>query len=220
MRGELLQRLEASGLRVCIDFRDFQAGLPILVNIERSAENSRKTLLVLTPTYVKKNWTRFEQLMLQTDDPSNLNLGFIPLMRETCELPKRLAMLTHLDFVDPEDLELSWKQLLTALGKPPVANPPEEQTPRQWFLAHPYAMPPHFTGRQSERQMLTQWLTADTKHPLLVIRALGGFGKSALTWHWLTPRCKPHPMAKGGLVELLRGSGQISAAFCPAYSNI
>ena len=36
-----------------------------------------------------------------------------------------------------------------------------------------------------ERTILTQWLANDARHPLLVIRALGGFGKSALAWHWL-----------------------------------
>jgi len=34
--------------------------------------------------------------------------------------------------------------------------------------------------------MLTGWLTKDKEHPLLILRALGGFGKSALTWYWLT----------------------------------
>ncbi len=46
-------------------------------------------------------------------------------------------------------------------------------------------MPPNFTGRAAEREMLTGWLAADGDHPLLVLRALGGFGKSALAWHWL-----------------------------------
>jgi tetratricopeptide (TPR) repeat protein len=46
-------------------------------------------------------------------------------------------------------------------------------------------MPPNFTGRAAERAMLTGWLDADGDHPLLVLRALGGFGKSALAWHWL-----------------------------------
>ena len=46
-------------------------------------------------------------------------------------------------------------------------------------------MPPHFTGRIAERQMLSDWLNQDSQHPLLVLRALGGFGKSALTWYWL-----------------------------------
>ncbi len=55
-----------------------------------------------------------------------------------------------------------------------------------WRLAHPYPMPPNFTGRLAERAMLTQWLNEDNEHPLLIINALGGFGKSALSWHWLT----------------------------------
>jgi hypothetical protein len=47
-------------------------------------------------------------------------------------------------------------------------------------------MPPNFTGRYEERRILTKWLYEDSDHPLLVLRSLGGFGKSALTWHWIT----------------------------------
>jgi tetratricopeptide (TPR) repeat protein len=50
-------------------------------------------------------------------------------------------------------------------------------------------MPPNFTGRKAELQTLSDWLT-DTQHPLFVLRALGGFGKSALTWHWITHQVK------------------------------
>ena len=64
------------------------------------------------------------------------------------------------------------------LGKP-------EPTPHFWRLVHPYAMLPHFTGREDERRVLRYWLNEDTTHPVFVLRALGGFGKSALTWHWL-----------------------------------
>jgi len=46
-------------------------------------------------------------------------------------------------------------------------------------------MSPNFTGRVAERAMLSQWLNEDKQHPLLVLRALGGFGKSALSWYWL-----------------------------------
>jgi tetratricopeptide (TPR) repeat protein len=46
-------------------------------------------------------------------------------------------------------------------------------------------MPPNFTGRRAERALLSDWLERDAEHPLLVNCALGGFGKSALAWHWL-----------------------------------
>lgn len=63
------------------------------------------------------------------------------------------------------------------------ATPPQAFS--NWRIAHPYAAAAHFTGRQAERQLLSKWLNENKDHPLLVLVALGGFGKSALTWHWL-----------------------------------
>lgn len=62
----------------------------------------------------------------------------------------------------------------------------EKHEPDYWALKHPYPMPPNFTGRIAERATLTHWLKEDTENRLLILHALGGFGKSALTWHWLT----------------------------------
>src|SRR3972149_3748131 len=64
VRGELLTRLEASGLRVCIDYRDFRPGAPSVKEMERAVVNSRKTLLILTLDYVASDWTDFEALRL------------------------------------------------------------------------------------------------------------------------------------------------------------
>jgi len=47
-------------------------------------------------------------------------------------------------------------------------------------------MAPNFTGRRSERKELSNWLNKDAAHPVMMVRALGGFGKSALAWQWLT----------------------------------
>lgn len=61
---------------------------------------------------------------------------------------------------------------------PPL--PPAEFWPR----GHAYAAAPHFTGRASERAALSDW---QARGPVVrVLRALGGFGKSALAWHWLS----------------------------------
>ena len=189
VRGELLPTLEAAGLRVGIDFRDFRPGAPTITEIERLAETSERTLLVLTPAYVASEWTEFETLLLQTFDPVNKDLRLIPLRKAPCEIPKRLKIFTYVDFAEPDDLEFTWRRLLTALGKPPQAEPADlPDTPIQWLLAHPYGMPPNFTGRQTELGMLNDWLNGANTPPLFVLRALGGFGKSALTWHWLTEK--------------------------------
>jgi tetratricopeptide (TPR) repeat protein len=71
-----------------------------------------------------------------------------------------------------------------------------QNDPDYWNLKHPYPMPPNFTGRVAERAMLTQWLNDDTDNRLFILRALGGFGKSALTWHWLTHDVNPKTWTK------------------------
>ena len=62
----------------------------------------------------------------------------------------------------------------------------KQNDPDYWNLQHPSPMPPNFTGRIAERAMLTQWLNEDKENHLFVLRALGGFGKSALSWQWIT----------------------------------
>ena len=57
--------------------------------------------------------------------------------------------------------------------------------PTRTFIPHPYPEAPNFTGRVAEKQMLTNWVTADSEHPLLSLVAIGGMGKSALAWRWL-----------------------------------
>jgi tetratricopeptide (TPR) repeat protein len=189
--GELLPRLEGAGLDVCIDYRDFEPGAPSVTEMEQAVVTSRKTVLVLTPAYLESAWAEFEALMLQTLDPGARKRRLIPLRKEKCDLPLRIGYLTYVDFAEPPDMEIAWVQLLTALGAPPVQEAPPEPTRAGWCLAHPYPMPPNFTGRDAERQMLTEWLEGEAEHPLLVLRALGGFGKSALAWHWLMHDVEP-----------------------------
>jgi hypothetical protein len=191
VRGELLTRIEQAGLRAFIDFRDFTRGAPSIKECERGVLNCRKTIIVLTPNYIASGWTEFENIMVQTLDVANASLRLLPLLKVECKKPLRIGVLTHVDFTEDADLELAWRQLLTALNKPPKPKPPKNPRRRKWFLAHSYPMPHNFTGRAMERATLSDWLEADSEHPILVIRALGGFGKSALVWHWLMKDVDP-----------------------------
>lgn len=72
----------------------------------------------------------------------------------------------------------------------------KQNDPDFWNLKHPYPMPPNFTGRIEERALLTQWLDGDSENRLFILRALGGFGKSALAWQWLTHDVNPKTWKK------------------------
>ena len=156
VRGELLRRIEDAGLKAFIDFRDFRAGAPSLKECERGVVGCRKTLLILTPNYVASGWTEIENVMAQTLDPANESLRLIPLLKADCQKPLRIGALTHIDFTDGADQNLAWRQLLTALGKPPEPEPAQEPRREQWFLAHPYPMPPNMGfARQSDLSLDT-----------------------------------------------------------------
>jgi tetratricopeptide (TPR) repeat protein len=184
----LLPALENAGLKVCIDYRDFDAGKPSIVNMEDAVDESRHTVLVLTPNWTGSEWTDFEAVLTQTDDPVGRRQKMIPIMLEKCEPPKRVRALTYVDFMRSDRLDNAWTQLFKALGKPETFKPSnlKPETHEAWHLAHPYPMPPNFTGRATERALLTHWLTEDSENRLFILCALGGFGKSALAWHWLT----------------------------------
>lgn len=126
---ELLTRLEAAGLKVCIDVRDFRPGAPTVSEIERAILSSRHTLLVLTPAYLASQWTEFETLLLQTLDPPNQQRRLLPLLKAPCDLPLRIRFLTYLDFSEASLAARAWPRLLTALAAPlnlttPPTTPP------------------------------------------------------------------------------------------------
>jgi len=114
VQGWLLPQLEKAGLRVCIDFRCFEPGAPILTEMERAVVESRKTLLVLTPDYLASEWAEFENILASTLDPAARQRRVIPLLLKPCELPLRTRALTYLDFTGSES-ELQFQRLVAAI---------------------------------------------------------------------------------------------------------
>ena len=136
VKGELLPRLEAAGLKVCLDDRDFRIGAPIVREMERAVLTSRHTIAVLTPAYLSSAWTDFEALMIATLDPGSQQERLLPLLLEPCDVPIRMKYLGYADFAAPDDLALSWRRLLDALAasvdpgtKPDTAWPAENAGP-------------------------------------------------------------------------------------------
>ncbi len=115
VRDTLLLRLEREGLRVCIDYRDFEVGAPSLVNMETAVEHSRKTLLVLTPNWVASEWTEFEALLVQTKDPAGRGRRILPLMVQHCSLPDRLQVFTYLDLTNLAEFGFQMQRLVAAI---------------------------------------------------------------------------------------------------------
>jgi TIR domain/NACHT domain len=130
----LRPHLEAAGLHVCLDRRDFDVGVPSLVNMERAVDHSRHTLLVLTPAWVASEWTAFEELLTQTADPAGRRRRLLPLLLQPCQPPRHIAMLTYADFTRRGVWDTEIQRVIAAVRGElylPDLGPPLHQQPRQ-----------------------------------------------------------------------------------------
>lgn len=177
----LLPRLEAAGLRVCVDFRDFTIGGASLDNMADAARQSRKTLFVMTPNWTVSEFSQFEALVVQTIDPIGRKGRLLPLMLKDSDLDTRLQIFSYADFRDPANRDTELVRVINTIRESPTSHEPTRLSPN---LVHPYPLQANFTGRASERKELTAWLADDTQ-PICALIAMGGMGKSALAWYWV-----------------------------------
>ena len=133
----LVPYLEAKGYDICLDSRDFEIGTPSLVNMERAAERSRHTILVLSPAWVSSEWTTFESFLVGTSDPAGVRRKLLPIMLETCDLPSRLSIFTFADLRDVDLRERELLRLVNQLRREPVVSADDAGEPGQGIAPTP-----------------------------------------------------------------------------------
>jgi tetratricopeptide (TPR) repeat protein len=67
----------------------------------------------------------------------------------------------------------------------PVAGVPR---PPELYAVPPYTLTTEFVGRRAELAELDAW--TGSADPVMVVEAIGGMGKSALTWEWVQKRAE------------------------------
>ncbi len=118
----LLPRLEDEGLKVCVDYRDFEVGAPSLVNMEQAIERSNHTIVVLTSAWVQSEWANFESLLVGSSDPAGRRRKLLPLRLDNCSPPSRIKMFTYADFRETSNRENELNKLLNQLGANVLEN--------------------------------------------------------------------------------------------------
>ncbi|GAA0308924.1 hypothetical protein GCM10009087_18690 [Sphingomonas oligophenolica] len=93
----------------------------------------------------------------------------IAIARLTATLPRQPLPPTTQDLTDSE------------LVMPPIVrpNPPALRAVPAYGGLH------NFVGRRAELETLDDWASPNDAHPILLFEAIGGSGKSMLTWYWL-----------------------------------
>jgi WD40 repeat protein len=181
--GFLLDALAGAGVRYQ-SRATFRLGAPTLTEFERAVQQSRRTLLVLSPAYLAEDFTRFADLLAEQYGLETETWPVIPLMLEPVELPLRLRALERLDATTPEAWQAAVVRLCKELDTPvpgPASRPP---CPYPGLLPFEERDADHFFGREADVQMLLQRLRLE--HVLAVIGPSGS-GKSSLVFAGLVP---------------------------------
>jgi hypothetical protein len=123
-------------------------------------------------------------------------------------------------FTSPEDLR---GHIIQALGDPDVKALGEVEDesdagdtsplpePPHFYADPPYTLTSQFIGRSSELAQLDAWAKSGGR--MMLIEAIGGMGKSAVTWEWVQSRALPGQAYAGVMWWSFYESGATMSAF-------
>ncbi|CAH1240303.1 TLR6 [Branchiostoma lanceolatum] len=116
--------------RLCIGERNFVGGVLILRNISNAVETSRKTVCIITRSFLRSNWCNYELQMSQGRhhlfDPRRVSLVLVFLENIPDRVLERYPLLNNIVNRDTylrwpnnqQHLPLFWARLRQALGPP------------------------------------------------------------------------------------------------------
>ncbi len=131
---KLVQQLQDAGLKVCVDYRDMPVGESPQHWMEWQTEHCRHVLPVMTPDWLKSDWTAFEIML--AEDPTGRRHRLTPVMLETCDPPPGIkAVRNFANLTDPTIAGSEWERLLKTLREDeeplPPLGPTNEQSARK-----------------------------------------------------------------------------------------
>lgn len=124
VREQIIPRLETeSGLKLCIDKREFIPGLFITDNILHAITSSRKTVVLLSRAFLKSKWCMYELNMARMEGIYNgRDVLVLVLMEEipTRQLPPEIIDVfhkhTYIEMTqNPHGQALFWERIVAAI---------------------------------------------------------------------------------------------------------
>lgn len=118
----VVPRLEARGLRLCLEHRDFRFGHPRIREMERAVTASRYTLSILTPAYLESSFREFESLIAEYQGLETRTVRLLPLIRRPCQPTIGVRMVFTLDLTRDAEVDAGIERLALQLRQPPSAG--------------------------------------------------------------------------------------------------
>ena len=117
----LVPKLEDAGLKVAVSGDSGEPGVPRIVGGERAIRQAKRTLVVLSETYLADAMADFENVLGQTMSIQEGTYRLLPVKIAPIaedRLPVRLSMLETLDLTNPRRADRNYERLIKALQGP------------------------------------------------------------------------------------------------------
>jgi len=126
VQQELISRLRAAGVTY-LEPDKFPPGRPRMDLLETAIKRSRKTLLVITGSYLKNHWAKFSHILSITYGLDRGEWRTVPVIVEPCELPGEIGILSCLELYRGDPVK-QWERLVRGLRPEPVSLLDEDGT--------------------------------------------------------------------------------------------
>lgn len=117
-------QLEEEGYTTIIQAWDFRPGGNFVIEMQRAAEQARRTLAVLSPNYLQALYTHPEWAAAFAQDPTGEKGTLLPVRVQECELKGLLPQIVYIDLVGL-DQEAAKEELVVGVkqgrAKPAIA---------------------------------------------------------------------------------------------------
>jgi hypothetical protein len=101
----IASELEEAGKTVWIQAWDFRAGGNFVLDMQRAAAESERTLAVVSPDYLQSEFCQPEWAAAFAKDPSSKERRLLTVRVRPCEMTGLLRPILYIDFVDRSEEE-------------------------------------------------------------------------------------------------------------------
>ncbi|HJQ34636.1 MAG TPA: toll/interleukin-1 receptor domain-containing protein [Pyrinomonadaceae bacterium] len=119
VRKTLVPVLRAGGLSVCLDADSFVLGSFVVEEMEHAVEQSRHTLVVLSPNYLASGFTEFERRMAQFVESEKGRERCVFVLLAPCETDLKAGARLWLEMTDEESYRVNLPRLMDELRQRP-----------------------------------------------------------------------------------------------------
>ena len=187
-------QLDKAKFSTFIQVWDFRPGSNFVLEMQKAAADSERTIAVLSEAFFKSGFTQAEWAAAFKQDPTGEKGTLLPVRVAECDLTGLLSPIIYIDLIGVTE-ERARELLLAGANreraKPAVApsfpTPSARSAPTPTF---PGALPPiwnvprlrnlNFTGRKAQLEELHAKLASHTTTALTALRGTGGVGKTQL----------------------------------------